>query len=160
MPHSHFYTQGPQEVQEWECVPQYIFCDCGSGLVTKSCSTLSEPTVAHQAPLSMRFSRQEYRTGLLFSSPGDLPDPGMHYSCSSLQVISCIAREFFSTELSGKSHPVTVHRYFFFVYTFNCMFLSTLMVHPFAFTKHGSQNHFWRATVFHMLSCFYLIVYS
>ena len=32
-------------------------------------------TVAHQAPLSMRFPRQEYWGGLPFSSPGDLPDP-------------------------------------------------------------------------------------
>ena len=30
-------------------------------------------TVAHQAPVSMGFSRQEYWTGLLFPSPGDLP---------------------------------------------------------------------------------------
>ena len=34
-------------------------------------------TVACQAPLSMGFSRQEYRSGLPFSSPGDLPDPGI-----------------------------------------------------------------------------------
>ena len=34
-------------------------------------------TVAHQAPLSMGFSRQEYRSGLPFPSPGDLPDPGI-----------------------------------------------------------------------------------
>ena len=33
--------------------------------------------VAHQAPLSMRFSRQEYWNGLPFPSPGDLPDPGI-----------------------------------------------------------------------------------
>ena len=33
--------------------------------------------VAHQAPLSMGFSRQEYWSGLPFSSPGDLPDPGI-----------------------------------------------------------------------------------
>ena len=33
-------------------------------------------TAAHQAPLSMGFSRQEYRSGLPFPSPGDLPDPG------------------------------------------------------------------------------------
>ena len=32
-------------------------------------------TVAHQAPLSMGFSRQEYRSWLPFPSPGDLPDP-------------------------------------------------------------------------------------
>ena len=34
-------------------------------------------TVACQDPLSMGFSRQEYWSGLLFPSPGDLPDPGM-----------------------------------------------------------------------------------
>ena len=31
----------------------------------------------HQAPLSMGFSRQEYRNGLSFPCPGDLPDPGI-----------------------------------------------------------------------------------
>ena len=34
-------------------------------------------TVAHEAPLSMGFPRQEYWSGLPFPSPGDLPDPGM-----------------------------------------------------------------------------------
>ena len=34
-------------------------------------------TVAHQASLSMRFSRQEYWSGLPFPSPGDLPAPGI-----------------------------------------------------------------------------------
>ena len=34
-------------------------------------------TVAYQAPPSMGFSRQEYWSGLLFPSPGDLPDPGI-----------------------------------------------------------------------------------
>ena len=33
--------------------------------------------VAHQAPLSMGFFRQEYWSGLPFPSPGDLPDPGI-----------------------------------------------------------------------------------
>ena len=32
---------------------------------------------AHQAPLSMGFSGQEYWSGLPFPSPGDLPDPGI-----------------------------------------------------------------------------------
>ena len=32
-------------------------------------------TVAHQAPLSMGFSRQEYWSGVPFPLPGDLPDP-------------------------------------------------------------------------------------
>ena len=34
-------------------------------------------TVAHQALLSMGFSRQEYWTGYPFTSPGDLPNPGI-----------------------------------------------------------------------------------
>ena len=34
-------------------------------------------TVAHQAPLSTGFSRQEYWSGLPFPSPGDLPASGM-----------------------------------------------------------------------------------
>ena len=33
-------------------------------------------TVAHQAPLSMGFSRQECWSGLPCPPPGDLPDPG------------------------------------------------------------------------------------
>ena len=34
-------------------------------------------TVAHQAPLSTGFSKQEYWSGLPFPSPEDLPDPGI-----------------------------------------------------------------------------------
>ena len=34
-------------------------------------------TVAHQAPLSMGFSRQEYWSGLQFPPPGDLPNTGI-----------------------------------------------------------------------------------
>ena len=34
-------------------------------------------TAAHQAPLSMGFSRLEYRSGLPFSPSGDLPNPGI-----------------------------------------------------------------------------------
>ena len=38
-------------------------------------SFVSPWTVAHQAPLSKGFSRQEYWSGLPFISPGDFPDP-------------------------------------------------------------------------------------
>ena len=34
-------------------------------------------TIAHQSPLSMNFSRQEYWSGLSFPSLGDLPNPGI-----------------------------------------------------------------------------------
>ena len=45
-------------------------------------------TVACQAPLSMRFSRQEYWSGLPFPSPGDLPDPGIRPGYPALQADS------------------------------------------------------------------------
>ena len=42
-------------------------------------------TAAHKAPLSMGLSRQEDWSGLLFPSPGDLPDPGLlHCQVGSL----------------------------------------------------------------------------
>ena len=42
-------------------------------------------TVAHQASLSMGFSRQEYWSGLPLPSPGDLPHPGMEPRSLALQ---------------------------------------------------------------------------
>ena len=51
-------------------------------LVAQSCPTLCNLwTVAHQAPLSMGFSRQEYWSGLPFPSPGDPADPGIKPTC-------------------------------------------------------------------------------
>ena len=42
------------------------------------CPTVCTPWIAaHQAPLSMEFSRQEYWSGLPFPSSGDLSNPGM-----------------------------------------------------------------------------------
>ena len=48
-------------------------------LVTQSCPTLCNPMdcIAHQALLSLEFSRQEYRSGLPCVPPGDLPEPGI-----------------------------------------------------------------------------------
>ena len=39
-------------------------------------------TVAHQAPLSVGFHRQEYWSGLPFAPPGDLPDSGTEHMSS------------------------------------------------------------------------------
>ena len=44
--------------------------------------------VAHQAPLFMGFPKQEYRSGLPFPSPGDLPDPRMETASPALQADS------------------------------------------------------------------------
>ena len=57
-----------------------------SSYVVKSCPTFATPwTVACQAPLSMGFFRQEYWSGLPFSSPGDLPNPGIEPGAPALQ---------------------------------------------------------------------------
>ena len=52
--------------------------------------------VAHHAPLSMGFPRQEYWSRLPFSSPGDLPNPGIEPMSPAL------AGGFFTTEPQGK----------------------------------------------------------
>ena len=66
-------------VENSESLPlHYLHKGGGGGLVAKSCLTLVTLwTVARQAPLSMGFSRQEYWSGLPFSSPGDLPNSGI-----------------------------------------------------------------------------------
>ena len=47
--------------------------------------------VAHQAPLSMGFPRQEYRSGLPFPSPRDLPNPGIKLGSPALQSDSLLS---------------------------------------------------------------------
>ena len=60
-----------------------------------SCLTLATPkTVTHQAPLSMRCSRQSYWSGLSFPSPGMISP----YQLSSLYIVVCICQ---SLNVSG-----------------------------------------------------------
>ena len=70
------------------CVCVYVSVYGDGSLVSKSCPTLvTSWTVACQAPLSMRFPRQGYWSGLPFPSPGDLPDnPGIEPGSPALQV--------------------------------------------------------------------------
>ena len=53
-------------------------------------------TIAHPAPLSLGFSKQEYWRGLPFPPPGDLPHPGMKLASPAL------AGGFFTTVPPGK----------------------------------------------------------
>lgn len=73
-------------------------CVCS---VAQSCPTLCEPmeTVAHQAPLSMEFFRQEYCSWLPFSTPGSLPDPRIEPASF---VSPVLVGRFFTTEPPGK----------------------------------------------------------
>ena len=57
-------------------------------------------TAARQIPLSMEFSRQGYWSGLPFSTPVDLPDPGIE---PLSPMLPALAAGFFTTEPPGKS---------------------------------------------------------
>ena len=56
-------------------------------------AVLTPWTVAPQALLFMGFSRQEYLSGLLFPSPGDLPDPGIKHGSPELAGGYCLSHE-------------------------------------------------------------------
>ena len=63
------------------------------GAVCMSCSLISNSlwpwwTTAHQAPLSLEFSRQEYWSSLPFPSPGYLPNPEIEPRSPTLQADS------------------------------------------------------------------------
>ena len=70
-------------------------------------SVVYEP-VAHQAPLSMGFSRQDHWSGLPFPLPGDLPDPAMEPA-----YLVTPAGRFFITEPPGSPslHQSTLQVY-------------------------------------------------
>ena len=67
----------------------------------QSCLTLCDLIDgSHHAPLSVEFSRQEYRSGLPFPTPGDLPD--LEIEPASL-VSPSLAGSFFTTGPPGSS---------------------------------------------------------
>ena len=70
-------------------------------------------TVAHQASLSMGFSRQEYKSGLLCSPPVDLPNPGIEPGSPALQAVSL------TTELWGKPSVKVGNMLKMYLYTYS-----------------------------------------
>ena len=64
-------------------------------LIAQLCQTLCNPHGALQAPLSMKFSRQAYWSGLPFPSLGDLSHPGVKARSPAKQADSLL------TELEG-----------------------------------------------------------
>ena len=70
-----------------------------------SCSVVSNSsatpwTVARQAPLSVKFSRQEYWSGLPFPSPGNLRHPGIKPGSPASQADSLLS------EPPGRGKPI------------------------------------------------------
>ena len=73
-----------------------FYGECVHVCFTPSCLFATPWAVAHQATVSMEFSRQEYRSGLPFPPPGDLPNLGTE------SVSPALAGRFFTTEPPGK----------------------------------------------------------
>ena len=63
--------------KRWKLERKNAFCkeECAVLLCSVASNSVTAWTVAHQAPLSLEFSKQEYWSGLPFSTPGDLPNP-------------------------------------------------------------------------------------
>ena len=110
-------TQGPLEFcvvgeqgSEWEATA-YVSCTpppCMRVCLLSRVRLFATPrTVAHQAPLSVGFSRQEYWSGLPFPSPEDLPNPDRTW-------VSGVAGKFF---IIGATRKIGSYREQVFSYT-------------------------------------------
>ena len=89
-------------VGDWKN-PWRLLCMCAKSL--QLCLTLCNLwTVAHQAPLSIGFSRQEYQSGLPCPPPGDLLNPGIE----PMSLMSpALASGFFTTSATWEALEVT-----------------------------------------------------
>ena len=58
-------------------------------------------TIACQAPLFMGFPRQEYQSGLLFTTPGELADPGIKSVSLASPTSPALTGRFFTTVPPG-----------------------------------------------------------
>ena len=87
-------------------------------------------SLACWAPLSMEFSRQEYWSGFLFPSPGDLPDPGIEPRSPALQADSL------PTELWGKPLKSIISLFFLIALKIHTSFFPV----PYRLKKSLSSN--------------------
>ena len=73
---------------EDETFKEMCVCVCMHPCHSFMSNSVIPQTVAHQAPLSKGFPRQEYWSGLPFPAPGELPDPGIKFMSPALQADS------------------------------------------------------------------------
>ena len=105
-----------------------------------SCIQLFPWTVAHQTPLSMGFSRQEYQSGLPFPSPGDLPNPEIEPRSPASQADS----------LLSESPGLTIH-----VHVSPLSWISV----PFRSPQSLEESSLCYIVGSHQLSILYIVVY-
>ena len=93
-------VHGVAKSQTWlsNWTRRFMLWVCVCLLVTRPCLTVIPWTIAHQTPLSMAFSRQEYWSELPSPPPGDLPNPGIKPRSPTLQADSLL------------SEPTTAHK--------------------------------------------------
>ena len=114
-----------------------VFCsDCASTSVGHfSCSVLSDLLRLHgsmdcspQGPQPMDFSRQGYRSGLPFPSPGSLPDPGIEPGCPELQMDSLL-----SEPPGSHDYEIAYFSFSFVIFSFICVGTMLLLLDAFKF---------------------------
>ena len=94
------YTEA-EKFKAFCCPHMYVYV-LRRSVVTNSATPW---TVAHQDPLSMGFSWQEYWSGVPFPPPGDLPDPGIKHSALKSRAM---AGKFFTTSTTWEAHMVDI----------------------------------------------------
>ena len=108
-------------------------------------------TVACQAPLSMGFSRQGYWSGLPFSSPGDLPNPGNKPRSPTLHADSLPSDSLVAQNLKMTLNFLDLSQYV--EQTGNTM--KTLQKFPSRFSVNFASQHYCKAA--HGLSQYFSI---
>ena len=95
--------------QRQGCDPAWALPACAHAESLLPCPGLCDPVdcVAHQAPLSIEFPREEYWSGLPFPPPGGLPNPGIKFtSPASFQPGRSLNPSTWSLDLSRGLLPV------------------------------------------------------
>ena len=88
--------------------PLFLFLVKGSVNHSAVSDSLRPRGLERWAPLFMEFSREEYWNGQPFSSPGDLPDPGVQFESPALQALQALQADSF--RLSHQRSPSQWYR--------------------------------------------------
>ena len=135
----------------------YMFdLKCSSVCVWVSVQSLSHVqlfatpwTTDFQAPLSMRFTRQEYWSGLAFLPLGDLPVPGIEPTSPGSPAL---AGGFFTTEPPGRPIVIHIHHHNIIQSIFTALKICVLPVHlsyfPYPNSPTAGSSHITTQTHF------------